>query len=193
MKTKHTILYHDLDQIVESLKRGGVIIYPTDTIWGIGCDCMNVAAIERVYELKQRESDKPLILLVSDFEMLKDFVYEIHPRVESLLHFFERPLTVIYNKVNDIPDILRGKNGSVAIRIVQDDYCQKFIRKFGRPIVSTSVNKSGIPAPVHFAEIEYDLLNDADYVSHHRRNDNKPAKASTIISFTNNGKINFLR
>lgn len=186
-------MYPDIDQIVESLKRGGVIIYPTDTIWGMGCDCMNKAAIERVYELKQREKDKPLILLVSDFEMLNEYVSEIHPRVDSLLHYFEKPLTVIYNQVNDIPDILRGVNGSVAIRIVQDEYCKNFIKKFGRPIVSTSVNKSGITAPVHFAEIEYDLLQEADYVSMHRRNDTSPSVASTIITFNASGKIKFLR
>jgi L-threonylcarbamoyladenylate synthase len=186
-------LYPDIENIVAALNRGGVIIYPTDTIWGIGCDVSNTAAIKRVYEIKEREADKPLIVLVSDLEMLKEYVDNIHPRIESLLHYHEKPLTVIYKEVRDIPEILRGKNGSVGIRIVQDDYCRNFIRKFGRPIVSTSVNKSGQPAPVHFAEIEFDLLNDADYVSQHRRNDKFEAIASKIISFNSNGKIKFLR
>ena len=185
--------FKDLEQIVASLRKGGVIIYPTDTIWGIGCDAMNVAAIKRVYEIKLRKPDKPLIVLVSDLDMLTDYVKEIHPRIETLLHYHENPLTVIYNVVEELPDILRGDKGSVAIRVVKDKYCQEFIRAFGRPIVSTSVNKSGDEPPVHFAEIGYDLLEEADYVSEHRRSEITKARASSIITFSPSGKINFLR
>jgi len=185
--------FPDIPEIVEALKFGGVAIYPTDTIWGIGCDSSNVSAIKRVYEIKNREHDKPLIVLVSDLEMLHEYVEEIHPRIESLLFFHDKPLTVIYNKVHHIPEILRGDNDSVAIRIVQDEYCQAFIKNLGKPIVSTSVNKSGTTAPVHFAEIGFELLNEVDYVSLHRRNEVFEAKASSIIAFDPNGKINFLR
>lgn len=185
--------FPDIAEIVKSLRFGGVVIYPTDTIWGIGCDATNVAAIKKVYELKNREADKPLIVLVSDLEMLKEYVDDIHPRIESLLFYHEKPLTVIYSKVRDLPDILRSKNGSLGIRIVQDDYCSTFIKDLGKPIVSTSVNISGTPAPVHFAEISFDLLDAVDYISLHRRKDVFEATASSIISFNHNGKINFLR
>lgn len=186
-------IFPDIPEMVESLRFGGIIIYPTDTIWGIGCDAGNVSAIRKIYDIKDREPDKPLIVLVSDIEMLKDYVDEIHPRIESLLFYHEKPLTVIYDKVHDLPDVLRGPGGSVAIRIAQDDYCREFIREFGKPIVSTSVNRSGEPAPVHFAEISFDLLDAADYVSKHRRKDVFKAKASSIIRFDKNGKIDFLR
>jgi L-threonylcarbamoyladenylate synthase len=185
--------FPDVMQIVESLRFGGVIIYPTDTIWGIGCDAGNVSAIKKVYELKQRVPDKPLIVLVSDLEMLNEYVSGIHPRIEALLFYHEKPLTVIYNQVRGLPDILRGENGSVAIRLVKDPYCRAFIHEFGKPVVSTSVNISETPAPVHFAEISFDLLNAADYVSKYRRDDVFEAKASSIIRFDQNGKITFLR
>lgn len=185
--------FPDINELVESLRFGGIVIYPTDTIWGIGCDATNVAAIQKIYELKNREADKPLIILVSDLDMLKEYVDEIHPRIESLLYFHEKPLTVIYPNVRDLPDILKGENDSVGIRIVQDEYCRTFIKALGKPIVSTSVNLSGTPPPVHFAEISYDLLEAADYVSGYRRKEVFEANASSIITFNHNGKITFLR
>jgi L-threonylcarbamoyladenylate synthase len=185
--------FPDIPEIVKAFRFGGVVIYPTDTIWGIGCDATNVAAIKRVYDIKKRTYDKPLIVLVSDIDMLKDHVDEIHPRIESLLHYHAKPLTVIYSNVKAIPDILKGKGATVGIRIVQDEYCKNFIRELGKPIVSTSVNISDTPPPVHFAEISFDLLNAVDYVSKYRRKDVFEAKASSIITFDDQGKINFLR
>ena len=185
--------YPDLHKMVETLESGGVIIYPTDTIWGIGCDAFRVDAISRIYRLKEREEDKPFIVLVSDLDMLKVYVPEIHPRIESLLYYHSKPLTVIYNDAYLFPNILRGEKGSVAIRVVQDPYCQSFIRAFGKPVVSTSVNRSGEEPPVHFAEIAYDLLNGVDYVSMHRRKEVFEAQPSSIIRYNHNGKITFLR
>lgn len=185
--------FPDINELVESLRFGGIVIYPTDTIWGIGCDASNVAAIKKIYEIKNREVNKPLIVLVSDLKMLKEYVDDIHPRIESLLFYHEKPLTVIYPGVKILPDILKGDNDSVGIRIVQDEYCRTIIKALGKPIVSTSVNISGTPPPVHFAEISYDLLETADYVSRYRRKEVFEATASSIITFNQNGKINFLR
>ena len=186
-------MFTDIDNIVDVLHSGGLIIYPTDTIWGIGCDATDESAIQKIYELKQRKAGKPFIVLVSDREMLQDYVSDIHPRVESLLYYHQQPLTIIYKNVINLPEIVRGQKGTVAIRIVQDAYCQEFIRNFGKPIVSTSVNISKDSAPQHFAEISFDLLDQVDYISAHRRTEKMQTKPSTIISYNSNGKINFLR
>ena len=185
--------FADIDKMVEVLESGGLIIYPTDTIWGIGCDALNETAIQKVYALKERDDKKPLIVLVADLDMLKTYVPDIHPRIESLLFYHEKPLTVIYQNALHFPDILRGEKGSIGVRIVQDAYCREFIGAFGKPIVSTSINLSGEPAPVHFAEISFDMLDRVDYVSMHRRKDVFESNPSSIIRYNASGKITFLR
>jgi len=187
------LIFDDLSKIITVLEEGGIIIYPTDTIWGIGCDAFNENAIKKIYSIKEREPDKPFIVLVSDLDMLKRYVGTIHPRIESLLFYHEKPVTVIYRNVPGFPSVLYGEKKSVAVRVVKDKYCQEFIHTFGKPVVSTSVNRSGEEAPQHFKDIHPDLLSQADFVSNYRRNDHTPAKASAIVSFNSSGKLKFLR
>ncbi|MBK8778456.1 MAG: L-threonylcarbamoyladenylate synthase [Saprospiraceae bacterium] len=135
----------EINTAVDILLDGGVILYPTDTIWGLGSDILHQEAVEKIYSLKKRERWQPLILLVSSIDMLKSYAINIHPRLENLLNVHGQPLTVIYDQVMGIPSYLRAKNGSVGIRICTDPYCIQLIEALGRPITSTSANLSGQP------------------------------------------------
>ena len=136
-----------LTEIVETLSNGGTILYPTDTIWGLGCDATKVEAVEKIYELKNRPKEKGLVVLVDSHRMLLEYVGYVHPRIETLLSFHIRPLTVIYDKASGLATNALAPDGSVAIRIVQDTFCKEIIRLFGKPIVSTSANISRQSTP----------------------------------------------
>ncbi len=182
-----------LSDICAVLERGGSILYPTDTIWGIGCDATNASAIEKIYEVKQRDPNKPLSLLANSIEMVKEYVEELHPRVETLLSHHTRPLTVVYNKAKNLPSNLLPDDGSIAIRIATDGYCQALIEKLGKPIVTTSANLSGEPFPTHFGEISSAIISGVDYISKSGRQNREPGQPSVIIKVSENGEIVFLR
>src|SRR5690606_22838829 len=128
------------------------------TIWGLGSDMNSKAAVDRIFAIKKRSKDKPLIRWVSGLEMLKNYVPSIHPRLETLLSHFDKPLTVVYPKVAGIPSWLRSEKGEVAIRVVRDEYCQQVIDRLGNPLTSTSANQTGQPFPKHFGEIQSDIM-----------------------------------
>ncbi|MFT4666430.1 MAG: L-threonylcarbamoyladenylate synthase [Polaribacter sp.] len=182
-----------LSDICAVLERGGSILYPTDTIWGVGCDATNASAIEKIYELKQRDPNKPLSLLASSVEMVKQYVEELHPRVETLLAHHSRPLTVVYNKAKNLPANLLPDNGSIAIRIATDGFCKTLIEKFGKPIVTTSANLSGEPFPSHFGEVSSAIISGVDYISKSGRQNREPGEPSVIIKVDEKGEIVFLR
>lgn len=183
----------DLRHATDTLRRGGIIIYPTDTIWGIGCDATNPEAVSRVYALKQRDDSKALITLVSDIAMLERYVDTVPDVAYELLEAADTPLTVIYDRGIRLAPNLLAPDGSVGIRIPSDDYASRLCRMLRRPIVSTSANISGAPAPASFSEIVPSLLQAADYVAHHRRNDSAPHKASSIIKLSSRGEIKIIR
>ena len=182
----------NFDKIIELLSTGKIILYPTDTIWGLGCDASNIDAINRIYEIKQREKDKPLIIIVSDIDMLKKYIQDIHPRIETLLVHHNRPLTIIYPKGKNLPDILLKKE-KIAIRIIKDPVIALFIRKFGKPIVSTSANLSGTEFPKTFKDIDKKIIKSVDYVFKYKQNDNSPGEPSVIATYNKKGKLKFLR
>jgi len=153
----------ELDKTVKYLRKGYVMLYPTDTIWGLGCDSSNVSAVERVFEIKHRPRNKPMVLLMSDIEMLKQHVHFIHPRVETLLSHHRQPLTLIYDHIIDLPDHLLSEEGTCAIRVCHDPFCKEVIEKFGKPIISTSANISEQPFPKTFAEVDQIIKDEADY------------------------------
>ena len=184
---------YDLEPILACLENGGTILYPTDTIWGLGCDATNAEAVAKIYELKGRQPDKPYVLLVSSIEMLKEYVERIHPRVETLLLFHERPLTVIYEKAKNLPAISTGSDGSVAIRVTHDPFCKELIETFGKPIVSTSANVSDEPFPNHFGEISSAIIVGVDYVVKHRTMDKDMNQPSVIARMDENEELEFLR
>jgi len=182
-----------LSKITTGLESGDVILYPTDTIWGIGCDATNPLAVEKVFELKRRDRSKPFVILVSCIEMLKEYVREVHPRMHTLLSFHTRPLTVIYDQgIGFAPNAI-GQDGSVAIRVVQDDYCRQLINSFGKPIVATSANISNEPFPGNFGEISSDVISRVDHVVRFRQEEKSLGEPSVLVKVEKNGEFIFLR
>lgn len=187
------LLRDDISEIARLLEGGGVICYPTDTVWGIGCDATNEAAIARVSALKGRAPAKGYILLVSDIDMLKRYVPKIHPRLETLLSFHQRPLTVIYERNTGLLPAVKAPDGSVAIRVAQDEFCRELIEALGKPIVSTSANKSGDPFPPTFGAISSEILGAVDYVVKYRQDDKEPHEPSSIAKLDRHQELEFLR
>lgn len=187
------LIFDEMSKIVSVLEDGGIIIYPGDTGWSMGCDAKNEDAIEKIYSIRGTEMESPAIILVSGIEMLKQYAREIHPRIESLLFYHEKPLTVIYKNVPGFYSGMYGEKKSLAIRVVRDKYCEAFIDALGRPVLCTSVKNEGESTPVHFQHINPELINQVDFVSNYRRNDMTNPKESALVSFNSNGKLKFLK
>lgn len=183
----------NLEKITTVLSEGGLILYPTDTIWGIGCDATNPEAVQKIFELKQRPKDKPFVLLVDSIEMLKDYVEHVHPRIETLLIHHVQPLTIIYDKAKNLPNIAFAKEGSVAIRIVLDSFCKELIQRFGKPLVASSANISDRPFPANFGGISSDVIMGVDYVVKWKQGEKKLNQPSVIARLTEKEELEFLR
>ena len=176
-----------IEEAVNTIKKGGVILYPTDTIWGLGCDATNPIAIKKVYEIKQREESKALITLVSDKKMLYKYTNYI-----PNFNLTKKPTTIIYPNVVGLSKNLIPEDGSAAIRIPKDLFCIQPIKTFGKAIVSTSANISGKESPKQFLDISNHIKNNVDYIVNLRKNE-KMEKPSSIIKLEENGKIKKLR
>ncbi len=174
------------------LKNKGTLIYPTDTIWGIGCDATNQLAVEKIYKIKNRSDSKSLIILVDGMEMLQEYVSDIPDVIERFFQAAIKPTTVIYTHPIGLALNVIAKDNTVAIRIVQNEFCKALIREFGKPIVSTSANFSREPAPSSFDEIDPLLLKQADYIVNLPAAETKKS-ASQIIKVNDLGEIEFLR
>lgn len=185
------LMLDDLHKVGQMIKEGAVILCPTDTIWGLSCDALNKDAVSKIYDIKERDRKKPLILIVNSIEMLKQYIVDIHPRIETLIEFYERPMSVIY-KAKNLPHYLINNDGTIAIRVTYDDMLIQLIEAANTPIVSTSANKQGTPSPRVFSEIDSTIVNAVDYVFNSRRNEFN-SKASLIIKFNNEGELLFLR
>lgn len=186
-------MFEEIQKTIEVLQSGGLILYPTDTIWGIGCDATNEEAVKKIYALKKREESKSLITLVSEPSMLNIYVEEVPAVAWDLIEFAEHPLTIVYPGAKKLAPNIIAPDGSAAIRVVSDEFCKKLIYKFRKPIVSTSCNISGEPAPSIFREISSAILDGVDYIVNLRQNDFKASKPSTIIKFEANGVFKFIR
>ncbi len=182
----------EIKNTLEVLKKGRIIVYPTDTIWGIGCDATDEKAVIKVFKLKQRTEAKSLIILVDGMEMLQKYIKNLPAKVTCVLAGTSRPTSVIYKKPVGLADNVTAADQTVAIRIANDDFCQKLIQKFGKPIVSTSANYSGKPAPKCFDDIDKTLLNKVDYVVNLHR-DEKQNRSSQLVKISDKGRIEFLR
>jgi L-threonylcarbamoyladenylate synthase len=174
------------------LKEGGVIIYPTDTIWGVGCDATNEKAVEKVYQLKRRSENKSLIVLMDSWEMLEKHIADIPNKVSCIIKGSSKPTSVIYNDPIGLAKNVIANDNTVVIRIVNDEFCKELIRKFKRPIVSTSANYSGTKTPKSFFDIDTSLLEKADYIVNLHRNKTQ-TMASQIVKVDKRGKIEFIR
>lgn len=183
----------DLRQAVETLRRGGVILYPTDTVWGLGCDATDSKAVKRIYEIKKRVEAKALITLVGDVAALERTVDGIPEVAYQLLEYADRPLTVIYDKAIGVAPEMVASDGTLAVRITREKFSAALCRRFRRPLVSTSANISGEPTPATFSEIGKEMLEAVDYVCTTRRNDKEPHKSSTIMRLAEDGTFKIIR
>ena len=180
-------LENDIQQCLQILKAGGTILYPTDTIWGIGCDATNASAVEKIKVLKNRPDEKSFIILVADERDVLKHVASADLRVFDYIHQQTKPVTIIYEDAIGLADNLISADGSIAIRICHDEFCKHPIRRFRKPIVSTSANLSGQPSPATFASISTPIINGVDYVVKHRQDDNSPRAASSIVRWNKSG------
>ncbi len=182
----------EIEAALTPLKGGGVILYPTDTIWGIGCDATNEAAVKRIYQIKRRADSKSLIVLMPDERTVLQYVAALDPAVFDFLEAQERPTTVIYDGAIGLPDALVATNGSIAIRIVKDAFCRHLLKRLRKPIVSTSANISGEASPGHYGEIDSSIISAVDHVVRWRQDDLSTSMPSQIIRFRN-GEVEYLR
>lgn len=182
-----------LETIISSLEAGGLILYPTDTIWCIGCDATNPAAIQRIRNLCKCNSSDPFILLAASIEMLKTYVPIIHPRVETLLLFHTRPLTVVYEQATLLPENALAPDGSVAFRIPQDDFCLALIDNFGKPIVAAAAHTGDVPYPRHFGEISSAIIEGIDFVVKYRQMEKEMGEPSVVARMSEEEELVFLR
>ena len=182
----------EIKNTVKKLMSGGVIVYPTDTIWGVGCDATNEKAVAKVFKLKQRTEAKSLIILVDGMEMLQKYIKKFPTKVTCVLAGTSRPTSVIYKNPKDLAKNVIAADNTVAIRIANDEFCQNLIKKFGKPIVSTSANYSGKASPKCFDEIDRSILDKVDYVVNLHREE-KQNRSSQLVKISDNGKIEFLR
>lgn len=182
----------DIEQCLKILRGGGVILYPTDTIWGIGCDATNAQAVERIFSLKKRPGEKTMIVLVADEKEILRYVSQPDFGVFDYLKTAERPTTVVYKGAIGLADNLTSKDGSIAIRICKEGFCRALIKRFRKPIVSTSANLSGESFPKCFAEIGDEIKEQVDYIVQYRQDDKTTAIPSALIKWQK-GKAIILR
>ena len=183
----------DIIQCLKVLSAGGLILYPTDTVWGIGCDATNEEAVSRVYQLKQRNDSKALIVLIDSADHLDHYVVDVPAIARELIDVAVKPLTIIYEGAYNLASNLLGAEDSVGIRIPNDEFCHRLCERFGKPIVSTSANVSGQPTAKTFAEIDDAIVGGVDHVVEYRRGDNTPHQPSNIILLSRDGTFKIIR
>lgn len=183
----------DVKKAVEVMRKGGVILYPTDTVWGIGCDATNADAVAKVYKIKHRDDSKALICLVDSDVRMQKYVRNVPEVAWDLLELSDTPTTVILdNAVNLAPNLI-AKDGSIAMRITRETFSKELCYRFQKPIVSTSANISGEPAAQNYCDISEELIKAVDYVCWTRRQEHKPHTPSKIIKLAQNGEVKIIR
>ncbi|WP_111309531.1 L-threonylcarbamoyladenylate synthase [Confluentibacter sediminis] len=185
-------MQNEINNALKVLKEGGLLLYPTDTVWGIGCDATNTKAVEKIYKLKQRSDSKALICLVADDRMLKKYVKKVPEVAYNILDVADNPITIIYDDAQNLAENLVADDNTIAIRIPNDDFCFQLLRRFNGAIVSTSANISGQPTPKSFKEISQEVLKGVDYVVNLHR-EKICSKPSSIIKLSNNGVVKIIR
>ncbi|KLT66439.1 L-threonylcarbamoyladenylate synthase [Pedobacter sp. BMA] len=187
------MLKDEINKALEVLKAGGVILYPTDTIWGLGCDATNAQAVEKILKIKNRPAEKSMIVLLDVDSKLQSYVTEIPEVAYDLIEYAENPLTIIFSGAKNIAENVINQDGSVGIRIVKHDFCTPLINRFRKPIVSTSANISGQPSPKFFDDINQDLIDQVDYVVNFEQENRNVRKPSTIMKLSPGGQFEFIR
>ena len=186
-------LEEDIREAVECLRRGGIILYPTDTVWGIGCDAANPDAVKKIYDLKRRAESKSMLALVDGEAMLERCVEDVPEVAWQLIEAAVNPLTIIYDHPKGVASNLLASDGSLGIRITGERYSSELCRRLRRPIVSTSANISGEKAPSVFSQISDEIINGVDYVASYRRDETGNPSQSNIIKVSDGGLIKVIR
>ena len=185
-------LKQETETFIKHLKRGEIILYPTDTVWGLGCDATNSEAVNRINELKKRNDSKSLICLVSDFKMLQQYVEDVPEVAYDILKYSDKPTTIIYEKPIRVAENIIAPDNTLGIRVVRNPFLNKLLKKFKKPIVSTSANFSDQPTPSKFEEIDPNLIKLVDYISK-APDISKLKKSSTIIKISNDSSVKIIR
>ncbi len=182
----------DMQQALTVLKEGGVVLYPTDTVWGLGCDATNAAAVQRIFQIKQRAEAKAMLVLLDGAGKLQGYV-DVPDIAYDLLDCADKPMTIIYPNARNLAPNLIAEDGSVGIRITQELFSKTLCERLRKPIVSTSANVSGTPAPATFAEISEEIRTQVDYIVRFRQNDRTKAQPSSIVRLGLNGEVKIIR
>jgi len=186
----------NLSEIVKILQDGGVILCPTDTIWGLSCDAFDSMAVAKIFDIKRRDPDKPLILLISELSVLKKYVTDLHPRIENLLAHHVQPLTIIHRASSLVPKHLIGDDGTIAIRLTSHPLLVNLMAELGNPLVSTSANLQGSSTPSYYNEIEEIIKSQVNYIcttGRQQPEEQETVSASLIVSYTREGELIFIR
>lgn len=186
-------IQEDIKKAVEVMRAGGVILYPTDTVWGIGCDATNADAVARVYDIKKRDDSKAMICLVDSDVRMQRYVRNVPEVAWNVMELATKPTTVIFDNAVNLADNLIAEDGSIAMRITGEPFSKELCYRFQKPIVSTSANISGEAAAENYRDISEELLNAVDYVCFSRRQEHKPHAPSSIIRIRTNGEVEIIR
>lgn len=181
-----------INEAVEALKEGKTLLYPTDTVWGLGCDATNEEAINRLNKVKNRPEDKSFILLVESVPMLERYVRTIPDVCYDLIDLSEKPLTIIYDSPMNLPDSIIAKDGTIGIRVTKDMNCRKMIQRLRAPLISTSANLSGSKTPVFFKDIDKEIIDRVDFILNDRLEE-KMSQPSSIIKIDQNFRVKVIR
>ena len=183
----------EINNAIKILAKGGTILYPTDTVWGLGCDATNTKAISKIYKIKSRSETKSLIILVDHVDRIQDYVETVPKQVEDLIKNYHKPLTIVFPKAKNLAKNLIPQDGTIAIRVVNHPFCQQLIQEYGKPIVSTSANVSGTSTPVIFREISDVIKKKVNYIVTIDQNNILPSSPSTVIKVDKDGNYEILR
>jgi L-threonylcarbamoyladenylate synthase len=183
----------DIQTCISTLQNGGLILYPTDTVWGIGCDATNEAAVKRIFELKKRVDSKAMIVLVENDQAILHYVEVDELQIFDYIKGIHKPTTVIYQNAKNLASNLLASDGTVAIRVCKDKFCQELIHQFGKPIVSTSANVSSYPTPLCFNDISIEITSGVDYVVKYRQDETELQQPSSIVKWDADGQLIIIR
>jgi len=188
-----SLFREDIKKCLEVLNNGGVILYPTDTIWGLGCDASNEEAVNKVFAIKKRADSKSMLVLMENINLLERYVNKVPDVAYDLIELTEKPLTIIYSGAKNLASGLIAQDGSVGIRFTTEPFTSQLIQRFRRPLVSTSANISGMNSPANFDEINEEIINAVDYTVTYRQADKTPASPSSIIKLGETGEVKVIR
>lgn len=183
----------DINKALEVLRKGGIILYPTDTVWGIGCDATNADAVTKIFELKKRDTQKPMLVLMDSANRLPSYLREVPEISYDLIELTTKPLTIVYDGAKNLANNLIAADGSIGIRITEESFSKMLCQRLNKPIVSTSANLSGNPTPHSFNQISEEIKNGVDYIVNFRQTENKPLTRSGIIKLGSNGTVKVIR